>query len=391
VPASPSSRRASRLAGVVALVIGIFLVGALFGGPVRDALLPSRDSVPDQVADLITQRYEGPVDRAKLERAAAIAMAEEVGDRWTTYFTPEQWQALQRATEGQYTGIGVTIRSDDDALVIRQVYPRSPAASAGLEPGDAIVAVGGVPVSRRGPVRSREAILGAPGSAVTLRVRAPGGAVRTVRVTRGDVTVPLVEARMVTGRGGAKVAYIDLNRFERGAGEQVRQQATRLIGEGATAVVLDLRGDPGGLLDEGVAVAGVFLEPGKLVVSTEGRASPRREFTADGDPIPADIPVAVLVDGASASASEIVAGALKDYDRAVVVGQPTLGKSKVQVTQETTDGGAIRVTIAGYRTPKGKDIADGGVTPSVRVSDNPGTDRDEALEAALGALATQRP
>lgn len=138
-------------------------------------------------------------------------------------------------------------------------------------------------------------------------------------------------------------------------------------------------------------MAGVFLEPGKLVVSTEGRASPRREFTADGDPIPADIPVAVLVDGASASASEIVAGALKDYDRAVVVGQPTLGKSKVQVTQETTDGGAIRVTIAGYRTPKGKDIADGGVTPSVRVSDNPGTDRDEALEAALGALATQRP
>jgi len=378
------------VAGLVALVLAIFVAGAVFGAPLRDALLPSRDSVPDQVADLITDRYEGPVDRAALERAAAIAMAKEVGDRWTTYFTPEQWQAVQRANEGQYTGIGVTIRSEDDALVIRQVYPRSPAATAGLAAGDAIVAVGGVPVARRGAERSRAAILGREGTPVVLRVRAPGGAERTVRVVRGDVTVPMVEARMVTGPRGAKVAYIDLDRFDRGAGEQVGQQAMRLIREGATAVVLDLRGDPGGLLDEGVAVAGVFLEPGTPVVSTEGRASPRREFAADGDPIPADIPVAVLVDGASASASEIVAGALKDYDRAVIVGQPTLGKSKVQVTQQTSDGGAIRVTVAGYRTPKGKDIADGGVTPTIRTADDPGTDRDEALEAALGALATRR-
>ena len=379
------------MAGIVALVLGIFVIGAIFGAPLRDALLPSRDSVPDQVADLITQRYEGPVDRAALERAAAIAMAEEVGDRWTTYFTPEQWQALQRATEGEYTGIGVTIRATRNALVIREVYPRSPAAAAGLQAGESIIAVGGVPVSRRGPARSREAILGTAGTPVTLRVRAPGGAERTVKVTRGEVTVPMVQARMVTGPRGAKVAYIDLNRFERGAADEVRQQAMRLIRDGATAVVLDLRGDPGGLLDEGVDVAGVFLPPGTLVVSTEGRASPRREFKADGDPIPADIPVAVLVDGASASASEIVAGALKDEGRAVVVGQPTLGKSKVQVTQATSDGGAIRVTIAGYCTPKGLDIADGGVTPTIRSTDDPATARDEALEAALGALAPPRP
>lgn len=376
---------------MAALVLGIFIIGAVFGAPLRDALLPSRDSVPDQVADLITDRYEGPVDRAALERAAAVAMAKEVGDRWTTYFTPEEWAQAKRSIEGQYTGIGVTIRATDDALVIRQVYPRSPAASAGLRAGDRIVAVGGVPVSRRGPAKSLEAVLGPPGTDVVLGVRTTSGGQRTVRVTRGEVTVPMVEARMVTGPRGAKVAYIDLNRFEKGAASQVRQQAMRLIREGATGVVLDLRRDPGGLLDEGVAVAGVFLPRGTLVVTTEGRASPRREFLADGDPIPADIPVAVLVDGGSASASEIVAGALKDEGRAVVVGQPTLGKSKVQVTQETTDGGAIRVTVAGYRTPKGRDIADGGITPSVRAEDDPATEADEALEAALGALASRRP
>lgn len=369
----------------------MFALGAVFGAPLRDAVLPSRASLPDQVADAITRRYEGPVDRATLERAAAVAMADAVGDRWTAYFSPEQWSALRRANEGEYSGIGVAIRATDDALVIRQVYPRSPAAVAGLEPRDAIVAVGGVPVSRRGPEKSRAAILGTPGTPVTLRVRAPDGTVRTARPVRGDVTVPMVNARMVTAPDGAKVAYVELQRFESGAGNAVRQQAMRLIREGAKAVVLDLRGDPGGLLDEGVAVAGVFLEPGQMVVSTEGRASPRRDFRADGDPIPADIPVVVLVDGGTASASEIVAGALQDLDRAVIVGQRTFGKSKVQATQATSDGGAIRVTIAGYRTPDGRDIGTGGVTPTVKAADAPGTDTDEALEAALGALAASRP
>jgi carboxyl-terminal processing protease len=377
------------VAGIVALLAAVFVLGAIVGAPVRDTVLPSQDSLPDQVSKAVADRFEGTVDRAKLEQAGAKAIAAAAGDRWTTYFTPREWAQIKRASEGQYSGIGVTIQAEDDALVVREVFPRSPAATAGLKADDRIVAVGGVPVARRGPVKSRQAILGTPGTTVRLTVESPGAAPRIVRVTRGDVTVPMVDARMVTGPKGAKVAYIELDRFEKGAGEQVRQQAMRLIGEGATAVVLDLRGDPGGLLDEAVAVSGVFLEPGSLVVSTSGRASPKRELKADGDPIPADIPVAVLVDGASASASEIVAGALKDDGRAVLVGTPTFGKSKVQVTRETSDGGAVRVTVATYLTPKGTDIGRGGVTPSVRASDKASTDADEALDAALAALATK--
>ena len=374
---------------MAAVLIAVFVLGALVGGPIRTTIQPSSVSLPDQVANAVADRFEGKVDRAALERAGAKAIAAQVGDRWTTYFTPKEWAALQRATEGRYSGIGIRVRATDDALSIREVFPGSPAAKAGLKAGGQIIAVAGVPVSRRGPAKSREAILGKDGTTVALRVRAADGAERTVRVTRGDVTVPLVEARMLTAPGGTKVGYIELDRFEKGAGDRVRDEAQVLLDDGAKALILDLRGDPGGLLDESVAVAGAFLKPGTVVVSTTGRTSPRREFRADGDPIPADVPVAVLVDRASASASEIVAGALKDTGRAVIVGERTFGKSKVQVTQETSDGGAVRVTIAGYRTPKGTDIGEGGVKPDVTSVDSPDTEADEALDAALARLATQ--
>jgi len=374
VPRTPRSRRLLAAAGVAIVLIAVFVLGALVGGPVRATIQPSSVSLPDQVADAVADRYEGRVNRAALEQAGAKAIAAQVGDRWTTYFTPKEWAELQRATEGRYSGIGIRVRAIDDALEVREVFPGSPAEKAGLTPG---------------PVKSRAAILGEDGTAVALRVRSPRGAERTVRVTRGDVTVPLVQARMLTAPRGTKVGYIELDRFEAGAGEGVRDEARRLLDDGAKALILDLRGDPGGVLDESVAVAGAFLKPGTVVVSTSGRTSPKRELRAEGDPIPADVPVAVIVDRGSASASEIVAGALKDTGRAVIVGERTFGKSKVQVTKETSDGGAVRVTIAGYRTPKGTDIGKGGVKPDVKATDAAGTEADEALDAALARLAVQ--
>ena len=232
------------------------------------------------------------------------------------------------------------------------------------------------------------AIGGKPGTVVTLGVTGPDGAKRTVKVTRGDVTVPLVEGKLVTAPDGCKVAVVSLDRFDQGAGEAVADEVAALRAKGATAVILDLRGDPGGLLDEAVAVAGNFLKPGEVVVSIKGRTSPEEVMKADGDPIPASIPVTVLVDRKSASASEIVTGALKDNGRALVVGTPTFGKSEVQVTIPTTDGGAVKVTFAGYVTPKGTDIGKKGVQPDVRAVDDPRTGADEALSVALGHACT---
>jgi carboxyl-terminal processing protease len=375
------------VAGTLIAALGIFLLGAVFGTPLRETVTQTPSgSLPDQVTDVLVNRYRGPVDREKLERIGAKAIADSLGDPYTSYLTPEEYARLKRASDGAYTGVGIRLRRTPQALVVRKVFPGSPAAVAGVKAGDRIVAVGGVPVSRRGPLRSVEAILGKAGTPVVLRVRTGSAAPRTVRITRGDVTVPMIESRMVTAPGGLKVGLIVLGRFESGAGDEVGDAARRLIADGARALVLDLRGDPGGLLDEAVAVAGVFLPKGDVVVSTRGRASPERVFKADGDPIPADIPVAVLVDGLSASASEIVAGALKDQGRAVVVGTPTFGKSKVQTTQGTGDGGAVRVTIADYLTPKGTDIGRGGVIPQVRATDSADTEADEALDAAVAAL-----
>ncbi len=400
-PAAPR-RIAYWIGGVVAVMV-VFMAGVLVGGhprqtgldqlplSLRTALVGgSTGSLPDQVINVLADRYRGPIDRTKLERIAAAAAAASLGNRWTQYLTPDQYRALTRASEGRYTGIGIRVMKATGGVMIREVFVDSPAATAGLRKGDLITAVGGIPVATRGPEKSVLAIAGTPGTSVTLGIRTPTGETKAVTVTRGDVTVPLVEGHIMQGNG-CTVAVVALDRFDVGAGEAVRDEVTRLMDKGATAVVLDLRGDRGGLVDEAVAVAGLFLSPGQTVVRIKGRTTPEEARTADGDPIAMDIPVTVLVDRNSASASEIVTGALKDHGRALVVGTPTFGKSEVQVTQRTTDGGAVKVTIAGYLTPKGTDIGTAGVKPNVRVADNPKTGADEALTAAVGHACTGRP
>ncbi len=403
---SGESRAPRRIAywigGAVAVMV-VFIAGVLVGGhprqtgldqlplPLRMALVGgSTGSLPDQVINVLADRYRGPIDRTKLERIAAAAAAASLGNRWTQYLTPDQYRALTRASEGRYTGIGIRVMKATGGVMIREVFVGSPAATAGLRKGDLITAVGGIPVATRGPEKSVLAIAGTPGTSVTLGIRTPTGETKAVTVTRGDVTVPRVEGHIMQGNG-CTVAVVALDRFDVGAGEAVRDEVTRLMDKGATAVVLDLRGDPGGLVDEAVVVAGIFLSPGQTVVRIKGRTTPEEARTADGDPIAADTPVTVLVDRNSASASEIVTGALKEHGRALVVGTPTFGKSEVQVTQRTTDGGAVKVTIAGYLTPKGTDISTAGVQPNIRVADNPKTGADEALTAAVGHACTGRP
>jgi len=400
-PHQPPRRGAAYVVAVAVMALVIFVAGVLVGGHPRQSGLDqlpagarnllvggSTGSLPDQVLDVLADRYRGEVDRGKLEQIGAAAIAASLGNRWTRYFTPDQYRDLKRASEGTYTGIGIRATPAKAGIAIREVFPGSPADTAGLVKGDVITSVGGIPVARRGQARSVLAIGGEPGTVVTLGVTGPDGATRTVKVTRGDVTVPLVEGKLVTAPDGCKVAVVSLDRFDQGAGEAVADEVAALRAKGATAVILDLRGDPGGLLNEAVAVAGNFLKPGEVVVSIKGRTSPEEVLKADGDPIPASIPVTVLVDRKSASASEIVTGALKDNGRALVVGTPTFGKSEVQVTIPTTDGGAVKVTFAGYVTPKGTDIGKKGVQPDVRAVDDPRTGADEALSVALEHACT---
>ena len=226
-----------------------------------------------------------------------------------------------------------------------------------------------------------------------LTVRTGDDAPRTVTLKRARVDVPAVEAEMRES-GGMKVAHVRLAGFTSGAHGEVRKAIDRLTKQGAEGVVLDLRDNGGGLLNEAVLTASIFIPEG-TIVSTKGRARPRRVFEATGDPIDSKIPVVVLVDRESASASEIVTGALQDRDRAEVVGTRTFGKGVFQEIRRLSNGGALDITVGEYYTPKGRNLGGGGVRkgagikPDVKAEDDTETRRDEALEVAVKTVARQ--
>jgi carboxyl-terminal processing protease len=228
-------------------------------------------------------------------------------------------------------------------------------------------------------------IKGPAGTDVELRVFTPGqDRDRTVRMKRERIEVPVARSRLVE-RDGHKIGVAELLGFSEGAHGFLKAQIDRLLKGGAEALVLDLRGNGGGLLSEAVLVSSIFIEDGKIV-SVRGRARNERTHEAEGDAIDEDIPVVVLVDGGSASASEIVTGALRDRGRATVVGTRTFGKGLVQEVQHLSNGGVLDLTVANYYLPGGKTISTRGIKPEVRAEDDPDTKRDEALPVALDTL-----
>ncbi len=228
-------------------------------------------------------------------------------------------------------------------------------------------------------------IKGPAGTSVTLRVFTPGqDRDRTVKVKRERIEIPVARGRMVE-RDGHKVGVVELLSFSSGAHGLVRREIDRLLRQGAEAIVFDLRGNGGGLLSEAVLVSSIFIEDGEIV-SVRGPHRPERTQDAEGDAIDEKIPVVTLVDGGSASASEIVTGALRDRKRAKVVGTRTFGKGLVQEIQQLSNGGVLDITVANYYLPGGETISTKGIKPQIRAVDDPDTDRDEALPVAVDEL-----
>jgi carboxyl-terminal processing protease len=388
------TRRQTAAIAAGAALVALFL-GVLWGG--HPQALPGfmREFVAEDVAtrakliDDVRDNFYKSVSEKTLEEASFKGIVESLKDPFSAYYTPAEAKKVSQALEGKFEGVGMSVDSRDtkQGLRIARVFPNSPAEKAGIRPTDVIVAVDGESIVGEKAEAATEKIRGPAGTEVELTFKPGGdGDPKTETLERKKLDIPLVRGRIVE-RGGAKLAHVRLSEFDAGAEKQLRRAIDRQLDKGAKGLVLDLRSNPGGSLDEGVNVASLFLEKGQLVVSTRGRTQPERKFDATGEhPIDPELPIVVLVDGNSASASEIVTGALRDHDRASVVGEETFGKGVFQTLVQLPNRGLLKITVGSYYLPEGENLAGDGIEPSIEAKDDLKTRRDEALPRALKAL-----
>lgn len=383
-----SERRAGFASGAVAgLAIGLAVAAliAILADPFEE-----ESTLTEQARAAIEQNYWKEVDESELDQSSVDGMVRELrrrfDDRFSHYFPPEQLDEFESATSGRFQGVGLSVSEVKRGLRVAAVFPDTPAERAGIEEGDVIVAVDGKSIAGQPADVSTGRIKGPVGTEVELRVDpARPGPTREVTVERAEVRVPAASGA-IRRVGGRKVAYVEFTSFTAGSHGDLRQVIEDLDRRGADGLVLDLRGNGGGLLNEAVLSASVFVEDG-TIVSTESRTEGEREFEAEGDAL-APRSTVVLINGDTASAAEILTAALEDYELATVVGTTTFGKGVFQEVLRLPAGGALDLTVGEYFTADGESLAGEGIMPQVRAEDDPRTVRDEALEAALDELGT---
>jgi carboxyl-terminal processing protease len=379
---------------ILLLVLGIWVGGRHPGwlpGPVRDALVGDKGvAVVREAIDDVNRTYYRKIPKDKLADASISGMVAHLHDRFSNYFDKQQYRAFLEAQDAQFSGVGMDVQPDPRGLRVAQVYDGSPAKRAHIVPGDVVVGAQGRSLQGMPADRSVALIKGKPGTDVKLVVLHAGRR-RTLTLTRATVSIPVVAShlRIVDGK---RIGVVRLTTFSSGAHADVDAALKRLLAEHAQGLVLDLRHNGGGLVSEAQLIASAFLKDG-TIVTTRGRDVPTRTLRATGEPIADSQPMAVLVDRDTASAAEIVTGALQDRRRAVVVGTRTFGKGVFQEVVELSNGGALDITAGQYFTPSGRNLGGkgvstgAGITPQVRAQDDPKTRRDEALDVALDTVA----
>ena len=312
--------------------------------------------------DLLAKSYAGTEESYEAIRG----MLASLDDPYTRFLDPKEFKELQIDTSGELTGVDIQITLDKDTKEILVVSPieGTPASRAGVQPKDVIVSIDGKPTKGMTTEDAVKLIRGQEGSQVTLGLRRKGTVVM-VPLKRARIEIHAVESRLNTAADGKKVGYIRLKQFNANASREMRAAIRELEEEGAQGYVLDLRTNPGGLLEASIDIARQWLDEG-TIVSTKTRDGIQDVRRATGSAM-TNSPVVVLVNEGSASASEILSGALQDNKRAVLVGQTTFGKGLVQSVRGLSDGSGLTVTIAKYLTPKGTDIHKNGIRPDVDV------------------------
>jgi carboxyl-terminal processing protease len=304
-----------------------------------------------------------PPDEIALARGAIkgmIKVLNKEGDKYAFFFGPKSYRSFQELTTGKFSGIGVWLKQKGKALAVVSVLPSSPALSAGIKPGDLIREIDGKPVKRMSTDQAVATIKGPEGSDVSLAIERHGTQL-SFELKRRTLKLPSVVARKLS----THIGYVHLFSFSQGAGAQLAQKVKQLVDGGVKGLILDLRDNGGGLLDEGVNVASVFIKSGKIV-TTKSPGTEDRTYDAKGGAVE-NLPLVVLVNGGTASASEIVSGALQDHDRAILVGTTTYGKGSVQQIFPLSGDSAMKLTTEHYFTPSGRDINGKGIKPDVVV------------------------
>ena len=390
--------RALRLV-IVVLLVSLGFLGGYFAGwflhgentvrlsPTQQTSAREAGKLQQKIIEELQGRYYRPISVDKLSTAGVTGMLKSLNDPYTVYLTPKELRDFEEKERGTYSGIGASLQKTKDGLVITAVFEGSPAEAAGLVPGDVIQAVDGKSTKNTSIETSITRIKGEEGTSVTLTVqpRDAKRAPKELKVERKTIEIPETERRIIDDKG-TKVGYVQLYEFGGFAGRDVREDVEELGQKGAQWYILDLRYNGGGLLTQAVDVTNVFQQG--LVTSTSGLHSPKEELEAS-DPVATKKPMVVLVNGFSASASEIVTGALKDHDRATVIGTRTFGKGLVQSIVDLGNGAALKLTTAVYLTPDGTNINKKGITPDIVAPDKPKTKPDETLQAALRYIARQ--
>ncbi|MGH2983774.1 MAG: S41 family peptidase [Solirubrobacterales bacterium] len=375
-----------------------FVAGAILAGrvdSVRDVIDEpfggSSGDASEQALEVIEDNYFEEIDPEELESDSVRAIVNELKktykDRFSHYFGPHAFKRFEEVTEGSFSGVGMSVTEVKRGLRVATVFDDSPAKEAGIAEGDLITEVDGDSIAGEDADLATAKIKGRPGSEVTLTVDpASGKGERQVTVTRRQLRVPAVEGSLKRVNG-IPIAYVRLLGFSGGAHAELRREIERLDDRGAEGLVLDLRGNGGGLLTEAVLTSSLFVEDG-VIVTTHGRSQGDETFEAVGDALP-ERPTVVLINHDTASASEILTAALSQAGLAEVVGQRSFGKGTFQEVIPLENGGALDLTIGEYLTRDGTSINGTGIEPDLKARDLLKTKPDEGRQQALEALAAK--
>ncbi len=389
--------------GAIATTAALSFLAPIGSRSVFAALQDSPKNVVDEVWQIVNQEYVdntfNKVDwqatrqqllsknyTSKEQAYEAIREAlKPLGDRYTRFLDPQQFKSLTNQTSGELSGIGIRmgLQEQTKGLIIVEPIENSPASKANLKAGDGILEIDGKSTKGMNLEDASALIRGEVGTPLTLKISRDGKGIFDVSLIRAQIELPAVRYTLKQ-EGQMRVGYISLNEFSSHAPEQMQKAIKSLDEQKVNAYVLDLRGNPGGLLQASIEIARMWIDSG-AIVRTVDRKGGKQEFSANHTSL-TPLPLAVLVDGNSASASEILSGALKDSKRAKVVGSQTFGKAVVQSVHPLSDGSGLAVTISRYYPPSGADINNKGITPDIKVDLT--TDQEKRLASEPNLLGT---